>query len=91
MQEMKEQAAEGCYQKGCEGLQNFHRNKCSYPIDFVFPDSRRGTLRIRCTAVITVLGRTILSAGFFQVVFVASIVNSHLTMIYFEDAIDETA
>ena len=41
-------------------------------------------------AAIASSGRTMLPAGLFQVVFVIAIVNAHLTMINFEDAIDET-
>ena len=42
-------------------------------------------------ATLAVSGRTMLPAGLLQVVFVITIVNPHLTMINFEDAIDETA
>ena len=37
------------------------------------------------------LRRFVFASGFFQVVFVITVVNSHLTMINFEDAVDEAA
>jgi hypothetical protein len=40
---------------------------------------------------INLSGRTMLPAGLFQEVFVTAIVNNHLTMINFEDTVDQSA